>query len=247
MRRRIYEIIEVDNESDKLSKLYDYFMIIVIAASLVPLMIKNQSLELFVLDKVCAVIFIIDYILRLITADYKLKDKKNAFIRYPFTFMAIVDLLSILPSLVPLSREMEGLRALKTFRLFRFMKVLRIIRFFRYSRSISRVSRVIRNSRESLIAVLSFAVLYIFVSALVVFNVEPDTFKNFFEALYWATVSLTTVGYGDIYPVSTVGRFITMLSSMFGVAIVALPAGVITAGYLKELDREAEDKDIYYN
>ena len=247
MRRRIYEIIEVDNESDKLSKLYDYFMIIVIAASLVPLMIKNQSLELFVLDKVCAVIFIIDYILRLITADYKLKDKKNAFIRYPFTFMAIVDLLSILPSLIPLSREMEGLRALKTFRLFRFMKVLRIIRFFRYSRSISRVSRVIRNSRESLIAVLSFAVLYIFVSALVVFNVEPDTFKNFFEALYWATVSLTTVGYGDIYPVSTVGRFITMLSSMFGVAIVALPAGVITAGYLKELDREAEDKDIYYN
>ena len=247
MRKRIYEIIEVDNESDKLSKLYDYFMIIVIAASLVPLMIKNQSLELFVLDKVCAVIFIIDYILRLITADYKLKDKKNAFIRYPFTFMAIVDLLSILPSLVPLSREMEGLRALKTFRLFRFMKVLRIIRFFRYSRSISRVSRVIRNSRESLIAVLSFAVLYIFVSALVVFNVEPDTFKNFFEALYWATVSLTTVGYGDIYPVSTVGRFITMLSSMFGVAIVALPAGVITAGYLKELDREAEDKDIYYN
>lgn len=247
MRKRIYEIIEVDNESDKLSKLYDYFMIIVIAVSLVPLMIKNQSLELFVLDKVCAVIFIIDYILRLITADYKLKDKKNAFIRYPFTFMAIVDLLSILPSLVPLSREMEGLRALKTFRLFRFMKVLRIIRFFRYSRSISRVSRVIRNSRESLIAVLSFAVLYIFVSALVVFNVEPDTFKNFFEALYWATVSLTTVGYGDIYPVSTVGRFITMLSSMFGVAIVALPAGVITAGYLKELDREAEDKDIYYN
>ena len=247
MRKRIYEIIEVDNESDKLSKLYDYFMIIVIAASLVPLMIKNQSLELFVLDKVCAVIFIIDYILRLITADYKLKDKKNAFIRYPFTFMAIVDLLSILPSLIPLSREMEGLRALKTFRLFRFMKVLRIIRFFRYSRSISRVSRVIRNSRESLIAVLSFAVLYIFVSALVVFNVEPDTFKNFFEALYWATVSLTTVGYGDIYPVSTVGRFITMLSSMFGVAIVALPAGVITAGYLKELDREAEDKDIYYN
>ncbi len=247
MRKRIYEIIEVDNESDKLSKLYDYFMIIVIAASLVPLMIKNQSLELFILDKVCAVIFIIDYILRLITADYKLKDKKNAFIRYPFTFMAIVDLLSILPSLVPLSREMEGLRALKTFRLFRFMKVLRIIRFFRYSRSISRVSRVIRNSRESLIAVLSFAVLYIFVSALVVFNVEPDTFKNFFEALYWATVSLTTVGYGDIYPVSTVGRFITMLSSMFGVAIVALPAGVITAGYLKELDREAEDKDIYYN
>ena len=247
MRKRIYEIIEVDDENDKLSKLYDYFMIIVIAANLVPLMIKNQTMQLFVLDKVCAGIFIIDYILRLITADFKLKDKPDAFLRYPFTFMAIVDLLSILPSLVPISKEMAAIRALKTFRIFRALKVLRIIRFLRYSKSINRVIRVIRNSRDSLLAVLSLAVIYIFVSALVVFNVEPATFKNFFEALYWATVSLTTVGYGDIYPVSVAGRFITMLSSMFGVAVVALPAGVITAGYLKELDREAEDKDVYYN
>ena len=72
-------------------------------------------------------------------------------------------------------------------------------------------------------------------SALVIFNVEPQTFDNFFEAIYWATVSLTTVGYGDIYPTSDIGRIITMISSVFGIAIVALPAGIITAGYMDEI------------
>lgn len=247
MRKRIYEIVEKDNDNDRLSQLYDFIMIIAIAASVVPLMMKEQNMALFIIDKICAVVFIIDYILRLITADFKFKEKKNAFIRYPFTPMAIIDLLSILPSLIPLSREMESLNALKAFRVIRFFRILRIVRFFRYSKSISRVMRVIRDAKEALLAVCSLAVLYIFVSALIVFNVEPQTFKNFFEALYWATVSLTTVGYGDIYPVTTIGRMITMVSSVFGVAIVALPAGVITAGYLKEIEREAEDKDIYYN
>ena len=79
---------------------------------------------------------------------------------------------------------------------------------------------------------------YIVISALVVFNVEPDSFNTFFDAIYWATVSLTTVGYGDIYPVSTLGRIITMVSSIFGIAIVALPAGIITAGYMNELNKE---------
>ena len=83
------------------------------------------------------------------------------------------------------------------------------------------------------VAVLAFA--YILVSALIVFNVEPESFKNFFDAIYWATVSLTTVGYGDIYPVSNIGRIVTMVSSMFGIAIIALPSGIITAGYLEEI------------
>ena len=85
-------------------------------------------------------------------------------------------------------------------------------------------------------AVGALAIAYILISALIIFNVEPDSFQNFFEAVYWATVSLTTVGYGDIYPVTSVGRVITMISSLFGVAIVALPAGIITAGYMKELE-----------
>ena len=80
------------------------------------------------------------------------------------------------------------------------------------------------------------------VSALIVFNVEPDTFENFFEAVYWATVSLTTVGYGDIYPVTTIGRVVTMVSSFVGIAIVALPAGIITAGYMDRIQKEKHEQ-----
>jgi voltage-gated potassium channel len=80
---------------------------------------------------------------------------------------------------------------------------------------------------------------YILVSALIIFNIEPESFGSFFDAVYWATVSLTTVGYGDIYPVSLMGRIITMFSSVFGIAIVALPAGIITAGYMGELERRS--------
>ena len=81
------------------------------------------------------------------------------------------------------------------------------------------------------------AIAYTFASALVVYNIEPETFESFFDALYWATMSLTTVGYGDIYPVTFLGKLITMVSSVFGIAVIALPSGVITAGYLAELNK----------
>ena len=82
-------------------------------------------------------------------------------------------------------------------------------------------------------------------AAIVIFNVEPDSFNSFFDAVYWSTVSLTTVGYGDIYPVTVLGRTVAMVSSFFGIAIVALPAGIVTAEYLgslKENDSNDETK-----
>lgn len=106
--------------------------------------------------------------------------------------------------------------------------------------------RVLSKERDVLLAVLLIALFYIFVTALIMFNVEPRinpltgevTFESFFDALYWATVTLTTVGYGDLCPVTDIGRFISMLSSLFGVAIIALPSGVITASYLEELRKK---------
>ena len=103
------------------------------------------------------------------------------------------------------------------------------------------IGSVFREQRESLLTVLMLALAYILISALVVYNVEPETFADFFEAVYWATVSLTTMGYGDIYPVTTVGRLVTMLSSLLGIAVVALPAGIVTAGYMDELKKEREE------
>jgi voltage-gated potassium channel len=93
-----------------------------------------------------------------------------------------------------------------------------------------------------LITVAVVAVVYIFVSAIVVFNVEPDTFNTFFDAIYWATISLTTVGYGDLYPVTVEGRIITMISSIFGIGIIALPSGIITAGFMEAMKKEKKKK-----
>lgn len=97
---------------------------------------------------------------------------------------------------------------------------------------------VLKRQKDSLLVVLWLALAYVLVSALVIFNVEPQTFDSFFDAVYWATISLTTMGYGDIYPVSTAGQVITMLSSVLGIAIVALPASIITTGYMKEVNSD---------
>ena len=148
--------------------------------------------------------------------------------------MAIVDFVSILPGLTTLNRS---LRLLKFFRLFRTLRIFRVFKAVRYSKNIAIILKVFRKQKDSLLVVCGLAVGYIIVSALVIINVEPDTFNNFFEALYWATVSLTTVGYGDIYAISTAGKMITMISSIFGIAIVALPASIITAGYMEEINQ----------
>lgn len=244
-RKRIYEIIEKSEGNDKLSSIYDYTMIVVIILSLIPLAFKEENIFFTVLDKVSVSVFIVDYFLRWITADYKFKKASPvSFIKYPFSPMAIIDLLSILPSLTIIS---DGFKLLRLLRLLRALRVLRVFKAMRYSRSFKIIGNVLRSSKDSLIAVCALAAGYIVVSALVIFNVEPDSFNTFFDAIYWATVSLTTVGYGDIYPVTTIGRVITMISSLFGIAVVALPAGIITAGYMNELNKamnnRSEDND----
>ncbi|MBR4780353.1 MAG: ion transporter [Lachnospiraceae bacterium] len=234
-RKRVFEIIERSEGNDLLSTLYDWFMIAIIVLSLIPLAFKSENTFFKVLDKVTVTIFIIDYILRWITADYKFGKKRiRSFLKYPISFMAIIDLLSILPSLSIIN---EGFKVLRVLRMIRALRVFRVFKAIRYSKSFEIIGNVLHSSRDSLIAVCVLAGGYILVSALIVFNVEPESFEEFFDAVYWATVSLTTVGYGDIYPVTTVGRVITMLSSVFGIAIVALPAGIITAGYMNEIDR----------
>ena len=231
MRRRLFEIIEVSEDNDKVSKIYDLFIMITILISLVPLAIREQNSMMVLIDRIAVIIFIIDYILRLITADFKL-NSKYSFILYPITPMAIIDLLSILPSIIVLNR---GFRVLRVFRLMRTFRVFRVFKAVRYSKNITFIIRVMKRQKDSLMVVLWFAVAYVLISALVIFNVEPQTFDSYFSAVYWATISLTTMGYGDIYPTSTAGQVITMISSILGIAIVALPASIITSGYMEEL------------
>ncbi len=236
MRKRLYEIIEISKDNDKISTAYDILMLLAIIISIVPLAFKSTNSFFHIVDIITAILFIIDYVFRLITADYKLKKKSVlSFLIYPFTPMAIIDLVSILPALSIIG---SGFKLLRLFRIFRTFRVFRVFKAFRYSKSIVIIINVIENSREALLAVCTLAFGYIIVSALIIFNVEGDSFNTFFDAIYWATVSLTTVGYGDIYPVTTAGRIITMISSILGIAIVALPAGIITAGYMDALNEE---------
>lgn len=238
IRRRIFDIVEAGSE-DWVSQAYDVCMIAVIVASLVPLAFKYTTPLFWTIERVAVCVFILDYLLRWGTADLKLKKGMKSFLVYPFTFMAIIDLLSILPVLTVLN---EGFRSLRVLRLFTTMRVLRVFKILRYSRNINIIVRVFRKQKDALIVVGWLVVGYIFVTALVVFNMEPRTFNDFFHALYWATISLTTVGYGDVYPMSATGRFITMLSSVVGVAVIALPSSILTVGYLAEITEEKEEK-----
>lgn len=210
-------------------------MLVTIIISIIPLAFKENNTVFQWIDYVTVAIFILDYFLRLITADYKLNKSIASFFIYPITPMAVIDLLSILPTLTVLN---NGFKLLKLFRLLRTLKVLRTFKFLRYSKSFEIISNVFKKQKKVLSAVVTMAVAYVLVSALVIYNIEPESFNTFFDAVYWATISLTTVGYGDIYPVTTIGRLVTMLSSVFGIAIIALPSGVITAGYLAEISKE---------
>ncbi len=240
MRQKIYNIIEPAGDGDRASRIYDLTMMTTILISIFPLAFKGTNTLFVWIDHITVVIFIVDYILRIMTADLKLKKGVFSFLIYPFTLMAIIDLISILPSLLVFN---SGFRLLRIVRLLRTMKVLRALKLLRYSKSFEIIVNVFKRQKNVLVAVATMAFSYIVVSALIIYNVEPESFNTFFDAIYWATVSLTTVGYGDIYPVSTIGRIVTMFSSVFGIAIIALPSGIITAGYINEVTGENDKKN----
>lgn len=244
MRKRIYEIIEQGHPGDKPSVAYDILMLVAITASIIPLMFVEDTKTFSILEQITVVFFILDYLFRWLTADFRLGKRGVSFLIYPFTGWAIIDLLSILPGLHILSR------GFKILRITRLLRILRLFKFIRYSSKIQVLGLVVKKEKDVLLTVLGIALFYVFLTALVMFNAEPHinpntgavTFESFFDALYWATVTLTTVGYGDMIPVTDIGRFVSMLSSLFGVAIIALPSGVITASYLEELRAERRNK-----
>lgn len=241
MKEKIYNIIESSEETNsKANSIYDFVMLVSIITSLIPLLSKADNIVFDIIDKVTVTIFLIDYFLRLITANIKLKKGVSSYFLYPFQPMAIIDLVSILPSFIPIN---SGLKVLRLFRIVRTLKVFRSFKLFRYSKNINRITKVLKNQTSTLGAVLSLAIFYIIVTALIMFNLEPNTFNNFFEAMYWSAISLTSVGYGDIIPTTSVGRLFTIISAFVGVAIIALPSGIITAGYIDVLQEEKNENN----
>ncbi len=238
VREKIREIVEPRNENN-VSQFYDYIMLIAIVIGIIPLMFREQNKLFWYFDIISVICFMVDYILRWITADYRSKfNGAIPYVIYPFTPMAIIDLLSILPGFNLLNPTF------KVARISRMLKILRVFKIIRYYEPLEIVMTVIKKQSKFLMTVMSLAILYIFVTALIMFNAEtginPETgqrlFSDFFDAFYWAACTLTTVGYGDLYPVSDLGRLISIVSSIVGIAIIALPSGIVTAGYIEELN-----------
>ena len=231
-KRRIYEVIEVSSIGDASSRAYDVLMTTTVIVGLVPLTLKTDNFYTYIIEIMTALILFIDYCARVYTADYKMGYKHiRAYIAYVFTPLAIFDLLSVLP-VIYLLFPIPSLRLLKLIRIFRVLKLIR------YSKTMIIIANVVRKVKTQLIAVLILITIYIFVSAMLIFQLEPDLFTSFFDALYWATISITTIGYGDIYPTTDIGRFITMISALMGVAVIALPSGMITAAYMNEISKK---------
>ena len=221
-------------------------MLIAIVIGVLPLVFRTQYPIFWYMDVISGACFLIDYILRWVTCDLR-SSKKGIFqfIIYPFTPMAIIDMLSILPTINLLAPTF------KVVRVSRLLKLLRVVKIIRYFEPLEITMNVIRKQKKILITVLSLALFYIFVTAIIMFNAEEDInpqtgkylFDTFFDAFYWAACTLTTVGYGDLYPISDIGRCISIISSIVGIAIIALPSGIITAGYMDELRNRKKSDD----
>lgn len=244
LRDKIIDLISTRSRS-KSSRLYDWVMLTAIVIGIIPLMFRGHNRLFWYLDLISGLCFIVDYLLRWAVADQRSRHGRlAAYLTYPFTPMAIVDLLSILPTLNLIAP------AFKLMRVSRLLKLLRIIKFIRYYEPLEIILAVIRRQGRILWTVFSLALFYIFITALIMFNAEEDInpetgkflFDNFFDAFYWAACTLTTVGYGDLYPISDIGRIISIMSSIVGIAIIALPSGIVTAGYMSELENRRKNR-----
>jgi len=242
-RKKINKIIE-PRQTSIASRVYDAVMLIAIVLGICPLMFRTQTETFWYFDIFAGICFTVDYVLRWFTCDLRSKHRKwIAFIIYPFTLMAIIDLLSILPTMNVLTP------VFKVARVPRLLKIIRVVKFLRYFEPFIILYTVIHKQIKLFIAVLSLALFYIFIMALIMFNAEeeinPETgqllFNSFFDAFYFAACTLTTVGYGDLYPISETGRVISIISSIVGIAIIALPSGIISAGYMDEISLRREE------
>ncbi|MBP5649886.1 MAG: ion transporter [Bacteroidales bacterium] len=241
-RKWIGDLVEPRKEG-AFSTAYDFLMIVAIIMGTVPLLFRVQIKLFWYFDIISGAIYLVDYLLRWMTCDLRSdKPKWKAFLLYPFTPMAILDLLSILPTFNLLA---------PTYKLTKAMRLLKIVRFTRIVHYIGPLDifvSVIKKQWKLLMAVLLVAFFVILITAIIIFQsekeIDPVTgeyiFKNFYDAFYWAAITLTTVGFGDLYPVSNLGKTLSIISSLFGIATIALPSSIITAGYMQELNRRVK-------
>lgn len=242
-KKRIFQIIEVGYDLDFLSRFYDIVNVSAIILNLAVSVLytfdnirESYGALMTVIEAVTVGFFAVDYFLRVWTADilYSELPKGKAHRRYIFSFMGIVDLLSFLPYFLPIFFPAGTV----AFRMIRIVRIFRLFRINAYYDSLSVITEVIVSKSQQLISSVFIILVLMLASSLCMYSLEheaqPDVFTNAFSGIWWATSTLLTVGYGDIYPITTMGKLFGIFISFLGVGMVAIPTGIISAGFVNQ-------------
>lgn len=242
MKKRIFDIIQIGNTEDVPSRLFDWFIVIVILLNIVTMFLKTFDAMapfyplLRVAETVTAGIFCAEYALRIWTADLLYPDRSPARARLRFlrSFDGVVDLLTILP-----------LFLLDGFIVFRMLRVVRIFHLFRINAqydSFQVITSVLYEKRNQILSSLFIIIVLMLASSLCMYGAEheaqPEHFRNAFSGIWWSMSTLLTVGYGDIYPVTAAGKCMAIVIAFLGVGAVAIPTGIISAGFVERYSRD---------
>jgi|MudIll2142460700_1097286.scaffolds.fasta_scaffold207787_1 voltage-gated potassium channel len=251
-KRKVYAIVETVSFEDLTKQRYDFydvFMVILILLNVLSVILETvESLyarypHLFKDFEIFSVlVFTLDYVLRLwsCTEIERYRAPIWGRVKFAFSFLALVDLFSFLPFYLPMVIPFD-LRFLRAFRLFRFIRILKIGRYSEAARLFGRV--LTKKKAELLTAIFAIFILLVISSSLLYFvehEAQPDKFKNIPEAMWWGVVTLTTVGYGDIYPITGLGKLFGSIMSLMGIGLFALPAGILSAGFVEEIKTKKE-------
>ncbi|MGN1410246.1 MAG: ion transporter [Eubacteriales bacterium] len=251
IKSAVYNLIREDDTNTIYANIFDGIIIGLIILNLLLVTIDTfDPPEWFSaisnkIELISVIIFTIEYLMRLWTSDLKYADK-NGFIarlKYIFSLMALIDLLAILPFYLPFifPVDLRALRALRLLRLFRIFKVSRYISAF------GTIADVFRRKAHQLISSMIIVGVLMVITSILMYSVEheaqPEIFKNAFSGIWWAVATLTTVGYGDIYPITTAGRILSGCIALLGIGLVAVPTGIISAGFMEIVDDEKQEDE----
>lgn len=242
-RKRVLAIIEVGADDDYVSRAYDFINALAIILNLVASIlytfedIRVQCGDiLLVLDGITVGFFCLDCILRIWTAKFLYPEctEFHAIRKYVFSFTGVIDILSFLPYYLPVFFPAGTV----AFRMVRIVRIFRLFRINAYYDSLSVITEVIYGKRQQLISSVSIILILMIGSSLCMYSIEheaqPEVFKDAFSGIWWAASTLLTVGYGDIYPITTMGKFFGIFITFLGVGMVAIPTGIISAGFVDQ-------------
>ena len=245
-RRRVYEIVNVGAAEDFISRAYDFLSTFVIVVNLaVSVLYTFQEVRerygglLLGVEAVTAAFFAVDYALRVWTARflYPGQTGPRALLKYIFSFTGLVDLLSFLPYYLPFFFPAGAV----AFRMFRVVRIFRLFRLNKYYDALNVITEVISGKRQQLLSSVFIILVLMLAASLCMYSLEheaqPEVFTNAFSGLWWAVSTLLTVGYGDIYPVTPMGRVFSIVITFLGVGMVAIPTGIISAGFVDQYSR----------